>query len=146
MEENLREPELTKEQAVEIGRDLEALRLKYQAKFPALTIAGWTEQVGSTGFRWLRAEKGELNIPQPGEGRIEDSAEYKAMFDGHGLREQAPLRTKILQCLYIGCCINRFGLAVTATNTIMQHIAESKERSNEIRPQNAASHVQKRSA
>jgi len=121
--------ELTPEQAKELGAELRALRAKYQAQNPKLTLAGWIEQLGSCGYRYLQAEKGELNVPKEGDWPEQHwKAEYDALFERGQIREPATLRGKIIQCLYIGGIAGSFGLACIAADTILKHVSESINR------------------
>ena len=117
--------ELTPEQAKLLGADLVSLREKYQTLNPKLTLAGWIEQLGSHGYRYLRAEGGEANLPlfsEPEKSYLQ--ADYDALFENGQLKEPTTLRAKIIQCLFIGCVVDNFALACTAADTILKHIRE----------------------
>lgn len=110
---------------------------KYKAKFPNLTLAGWIEQLGSCGRKYLAAESGELNLPIAEDAEDPRNCDkYRALFtEDHRLKDQSDLtlRQKILACLFIGGCVHGFGLAKTATDTIMGHIADARSQEPDIR-------------
>ena len=115
--------EINPTQAAMIGDDLRRLREKWQVEIPKLTLAGWVEQIGAYGYKYLKAEHGEINQPPGGED-CTGHPDFKLLFDGTRLRDyhEMDLRGKILSILFIGACIPNFQLAVTATDSILRTI------------------------
>ena len=121
--------EINPTQAAMIGDDLKRLREKWQAEVPKLTLAGWIEQIGAYGHKYLKAESGEINQPPDGED-CTSHPDFNVLFDGPRLRDhrEMDLRGKILSILFIGACIPNFQLAVTATDSILRAMEVAHDR------------------